>query len=166
MKLLSLFFTVLVLASCSSSKKSANTIPVLQVDTSDIAVDSENPVNNDIDFFLKRFEAAAASHNSKRIMSFMDKNYITMMHDEQMGKNTDEFLNKFFSGTGVKSLAPIAIDYKKIRQIKQLESKVFQGYYVLEYRVETDKETVQVNWTLMIAFDNGRNVYGLYGPMQ
>ncbi|MEZ4804848.1 MAG: hypothetical protein R2852_05040 [Bacteroidia bacterium] len=104
-------------------EKTAKNTPVIQVDTSDVVVESDNPINNDVNFFLKRFEAAAASHNSKRIMSFMDENYKTMRHDEQMEKNTDEFLNKFFNGTDISTLAPVAIDYKKIRQIKKVGSK-------------------------------------------
>lgn len=160
---LTAFGLIILLLNACKTGKSAEKSGAAVADTSALSARLASGVQNNIDVFLAGFELAVLSHDAKRIMPFMDKDYRTQQHDSLMQKNTALFLNRFFSGYTAGNVYR-ELDYTKITNLRKTDLQYTGNYYTVTYTLESGSVHVSTSWVVLVSLRGPYLVYGLYGP--
>lgn len=161
--LILLFLTALLFAITSCG----NTKTVAKAEQTAAPVPQVNKISSNIktlDVFLDGFEAATMSHNPSNILGYLDKAYKKEQWENYLNKNTDSFLNKFYSNNQLTDGSP-TIQYKSISKITRTKFNYQNAYMIVTYIVEAGNRRVEMDLTVFSRLNKGELTYTIYGPI-
>lgn len=156
-----LILFLFAMTSCGGPKETTKAPTASESKTPSTKVSSNIP---SLDNFLDEFENATLSHNSVTILTYLDKAYKKEQLDVYCNKNTDSFLNKFYSNNQI-SDGKSTIQYRSITKISRLKFQFQNQYYIVSYRIEAGIKQIEVNFTVFSQLEKGALSYKIYGPV-
>lgn len=139
----------------AKSEKTATPVPQTKKISSNIQT---------LDVFLDGFETATMSHNPSNILAYLDKAYKKEQWETYLNKNTDSFLNKFYSNNQL-SEGKSTIQYKSISSITRTKFNYQNSYMIVTYVVEAGDKRVELELTVFSRLNKGELTYTIYGPI-
>lgn len=156
-----LLLFLFAMTSCGGSKATSKSTETSQASVPVNKVSSNIPA---MDAFLDAFEEATLAHNSVSILDFLNKGYKKDQLDGFCNKNTDSFLNKFYSNNQVENGKPL-IPYKSITKITRVKFYFQNNYQLVTYKIEAGNKQVEIQLTVFSQLEKGELKFSLYGPV-
>ncbi len=125
----------------------------------------ESAIPHELQDFLSDFEKAVKSQNNKKILSMMDKEYLTEQHDIFLKGNTSQFLNEFFCGELTNGRGFKCLKFNELKNASKINIIKDLDYYVVMYEISDSEDSIITSWTISVREIKGKIVYGLVGAM-
>jgi len=126
---------------------------------------SETAIPKALQQFLFDFEKAVKDQNTEKILSLMDKEYLTEQHDNFLEGRTSQFLNEFFCGELTNGRGFKCLKFNELKNASKISIIQNLDSYVVMYEVSDAKDSIIASWTISVREIKGKIVYGFVGAM-
>jgi hypothetical protein len=114
---------------------------------------------------LSGFDQAVERHSLKKMMKFMDSDYILDQHDQMLQGNTKQFIDELLSGySRPGDGAFIAIDYEDILQVDLFEMIPMDESNQVVWKLLLNDGRV-IYTTFWVKLNEKTGQYGIVGPV-
>ena len=148
LKIISLLLSIFIGMGCSTVKTTS----------------SQEDEAKAISKFLVDFEKAVVSHDSKKLLKLIDRNYLNEQCYGFLKGNTEQFINELFCGNLVNEDKFQCLTFIQIDRLELVEQERQDDYYTVVYKVSANGAEINADWVIVVNTVKGKIICGLEGP--